>query len=273
MNVWRIEMIKKLLKMNEIEELGEFFPEYHIGNLGEYLFINTGSSVLLQAHFDTVATVNVDLIENNGIYRNKHGVLGADDRAGIYAILKLLPYNPSILITDGEESGGWGMRCFTEDIDKSELKNVNICLALDRQGVGEYVVYNDIPEKVHNYVKSFGFHREHGTFSDCSIFTDNYGIPSVNLSVGYHKQHTANEYLVMDELELTINRVKKMLLNPITKRHNVKKKKYDWYDLKPYWSKRIYYENNYGFCEICRSYGDLEKVDDYNVCEYCKKLI
>ena len=122
-------------------------------------------------------------------------------------------------------------------------------------------------------MKSFGFHREHGTFSDCSIFTDHYGIPSVNLSVGYHKQHTANEYLVMDELELTINRVKKMLLNPITKRHNVKKKKYDWYDLKSYGSKRIYYDNNYGFCDICRSYGDLEKVDDYNVCEYCKRLI
>lgn len=191
--------------------------------MDSYLFLsNPASPILLQAHVDTVRSKKEPPLTVFGDrFLTGNGVLGADDRAGIYAILKIAEKFlntkrlPNILITDDEEIGGLGMKIFCKNTDYKEVEHIKLCLALDRQGCGEYVYYNNISDEVKEYVESFGFHEDYGTFSDCEIFTDASHIPSVNLSVGYHHQHTKNERLHMDELELTINRVVSMIKDPI----------------------------------------------------------
>ena len=78
--------------------------------------------IMLVSHMDTVKRGKVKLIENNGIVTNAHGVLGADDRAGVFAILEIankcikggqpLPY---LLFTNYEECGGLGVKQFCKD--------------------------------------------------------------------------------------------------------------------------------------------------------------
>jgi hypothetical protein len=112
--------------------------------------------------------------------------------------------------------------------EHNSFPGINLAIALDRQGVGEYVVYNDIPHEVHEYIQRFGFHEHDGSFSDIMLFTEETGIPSVNLSVGYYNQHTAGEFLCIDELRLTIDRLKKMLRQPIEGLYRVEKEIRRW---------------------------------------------
>jgi hypothetical protein len=203
-----------------------------------YLFLqNKNSTFLLQAHIDTHCDYKkaLDLYFSNGIVRAKNAVLGADDRAGIYIILELLDFCkensielPNVLLTEGEEIGGIGMTKLCERMSSSHFSNIHLALALDRQGCGEYVCYNDLPILVKDYIEDFGWNDDIGTFSDIEIFTDTYGIPSVNLSVGFHNEHTKAEELHLDELLLTFSRVSRMLKKPIGRRYVVTKNYDKW---------------------------------------------
>jgi hypothetical protein len=64
---------------------------------------------------------------------------------------------PNIVFTDYEESGAIGMQNLTEIVRKADVKHMRLMLSLDRQGVGEYVTYNKLPEQVHKYVKALDF--------------------------------------------------------------------------------------------------------------------
>ena len=194
----------------------------------EYLYVeNKKSPLLLQAHIDTVRReLPSKFYIKNGIIK-ANNILGADDRAGVFSILKIKERIqgkaeiPNLLLTDGEELMGMGMEIFLEE--KKDFSHINLALALDRQGCGEYVAYNYLPKKVQEYVSSFGFTKREGSFSDIELFTEETLIPSVNLSVGYYYQHTKAEELHLDEMYLTINRVVKMIQNPIKKKYKSKK--------------------------------------------------
>jgi hypothetical protein len=262
--------------------------------MDSYLFLsNPLSPILLQAHVDTVRSKKEPPLTVYGSrFLFGNGVLGADDRAGVYAILaiaeKFLNSKrlPNILITDDEEIGGIGMRIFCKHTEYKEVEHIKLCLALDRQGCGEYVYYNNISDEVKAYVESFGFHEDYGTFSDCELFTDASQIPSVNLSVGFHNQHTKNERLHMDELELTINRVVSMIKDPIKELYPAKGKvvgKYwgghgnygDWGNYS--WKDNCIDEKeSYKYmeeCELCGNFAPLSRanVDGrmYSICSEC----
>ena len=69
--------------------------------------------------------------------------LGADDRAGIFAIITLLKseYRPTIIITTDEEKGGLGAQALVRHMPNppTELKYI---IQLDRQGSTDCVFYN-----------------------------------------------------------------------------------------------------------------------------------
>src|ERR1700690_2217495 len=76
--------------------------------------------IALVAHVDTCDddaffSKESEIIEKNGfIWNNKPFILGADDRAGVYAILKIVEACsgpvPIIILTDGEEMGSVGAK-------------------------------------------------------------------------------------------------------------------------------------------------------------------
>ena len=216
------KVVFKLLKAMLIKEFGLNV----IDDDDNYIFYQSNlNPICLVAHIDTVRKGGrVELEQTNNIIRNKKGVLGADDRAGVYGILELLyrckaegvPY-PSVLFTNYEESGGVGVGCFIDDCQHlNPFKTTTLFIELDRGNSNQYVYYSwMLPEEIKDYVESFGFVGACGTYSDVADLTDFFCIPAVNLSVGFYKQHTKKERLHIDELNLTINRVFKMLKNPV----------------------------------------------------------
>lgn len=270
--------------IRELDAIGyDVSVNYDEKSVSEGYIYASGSTMLLQAHYDTVRKDQVIKVKRNGnIIYNPDGILGADDRAGVYAMLKIVKEchlrgikKPGVLFTGGEESGGIGMITFLEDIMLKgnaqileEIKRYRLLVALDRKGANEYVCYNDPPTEVREYAEAFGWHGNHGTFSDCELFSNEFKTPHINCSVGYYNQHTRNEYLVLDELNLCINRVISMLQHPIPKKYKVKRN-IDWSSFKSSTTKFSFRDENkitkYGKEKWV--YDDLYCLDDH--CKFC----
>lgn len=170
--------------------------------------------ICLVVHIDTMRIDNrVKLVQHNNIVRNIHGILGADDRAGVYLALKLhKKHNCPVLFTNYEESGCKGVEEFCNIIDNEYLfVDTKLFIQLDRAGTGHYVAYNHIPHDTQQFVESFGLIQETGSFSDIAVLSDNYDIPSVNIAIGYYNEHTVNEYLNIQELVEAYSVVSDML--------------------------------------------------------------
>lgn len=170
--------------------------------------------ICLVAHIDTVHEEPKDkkvfYDQENKVYWSPNG-LGADDRAGVYAVMAIRQKTGCmVLLTDKEESGGAGA---TEASTKfgDKFKNIKLFVELDRQGKNECVFYNGESKKFRNYVKKFGFKESRGSFSDISIICNNLNTVGTNLSIGYYNAHRKEEYLVELIMYDTITKVTNMV--------------------------------------------------------------
>ena len=176
-------------------------------------------------------SANFELEYNRNVIRAKNSILGADDRAGVFAILEIIRYCrkqkiplPSIILTNYEETGCVGVKKFCES-NEFVADGVRLFIEMDRKGYNDYVCYRfDCPTEVEDYVESFGFISSNGSCSDVGELSSYTKIPHVNLSIGYYAQHTINERLHIDEMYLTIQRVISMIKNPIEDLYPVKEK-------------------------------------------------
>lgn len=136
-------------------------------------------------------------------------LLGADDRAGVYAIIRILEqgYRPHVIFTLGEEIGGIGAKAIVKKFKKCPIDDVKALIQLDRRGSNDCVFYDCDNEDFLKYIESFGFEEDFGSFTDISIIAPQWGIAAVNLSIGYYNEHTNYEFLNCNELYSTINKV------------------------------------------------------------------
>ena len=193
-----------------------------------YIFVEGESPIMMVAHLDIYypdLPVNV-VISEDGVMKNGNdkGCLGADDRAGAYSILRLLEegHRPSVLFTTGEEIGGIGVKAFSKEFT-SLPKHTRLLIELDRKGSEDYVDYSyRNPDEVNKYFTDHGFKTSRGSYSDVATLTSTFGIPHANLSIGYYKQHSILETLVLSEMEVVIEKVSKMLHKPIDKLYELK---------------------------------------------------
>ena len=193
-----------------------------------YLVFHGESALALVAHIDTVKREHTRIKQKGNVIRNDNEVLGADDLAGVYGIIMAAKHAcaaslpmPTLIFTNGEESGGIGVSKLIED-KALEIKGINLFVEMDRQGCNDFVYYSyNLPKAVKKYVKQWGYIEGVGSFSDISFLTEEYEIPAVNISCGYYHQHSAKETLHVDELELNIARVVQMLKNPIQELHKI----------------------------------------------------
>lgn len=184
----------------------------------------------LVAHIDTVHDINRFVEFRTGyellherkkeiFYDSKKKVfwspdgLGADDRAGVYALFKIheeTEKKPYLLFTDHEECGGLGAYAATQHF-KINLRDMKIFIEIDRRGANDCVFYNHEPDEFKRNIEKFGFKEAVGSFSDISIIGRELCRPCVNLSCGYYNEHSFREYLRVQELEKTISKVKRMI--------------------------------------------------------------
>lgn len=167
--------------------------------------------VLLVAHMDTVHQDNVKLIcysRDGNVLMSPQGI-GGDDRAGIYMILQLLKtHHCHVLFCEDEECGGVGAKCFASS---GIIPDVNYIVELDRRGSRDAVFYDcDNPEFT-EFVCSFGFVQDEGSFSDISIIAPVLGVAAVNISSGYYNEHTRHETIDLRDIQQNILRLRAML--------------------------------------------------------------
>lgn len=132
--------------------------------------------------------------------------LGADDRAGVYIILK--HYNQLI------EKYHIGVFCDEEIGAKGSgsmrtLNNVSCFIGLDREGSKQVATYGYDNIELLSKFTQLGFKEHYGSFTDASVLAQMFKKSCCNLSVGYYYQHTADEFVLYDDIIHTIE----LLLN------------------------------------------------------------
>lgn len=168
------------------------------------------------AHADTVFKTppkkdNIFYDQEKNVMWSNYG-LGADDRAGIFAIMKILAegLKPHIIITTDEEKGCLGAIKLVQKM-KSFPAELKYLIQLDRRNFIDSVYYDLDHKEFENYVNSFGFKTNTGSFSDISTLAPSWGVAAVNLSIGYVEEHFETEHLYIDAMMNTIAKVINML--------------------------------------------------------------
>ena len=253
-----IKTFKKILRWNQ-KDLKQILEMYlriqkYEPIVGDGFIYATGDiPILLVAHMDTVHLSIPDEI----YYDSFHNVMwspqgiGGDDRCGVFMILKLLEkFKPHVLFTEDEEKGCIGATKAANKILKPDVKFI---IELDRRGSDDCVFYDCENEKFQEYIESFGFKTEIGTYSDICILSDEWDIASVNLSSGYYNEHTRYEYIKLNDMEKTFERVAKILEDENSEYYDYQKREY------------IYHNNTHsGYHTYEDDYGYLDENDEWH---------
>ena len=180
----------------------------------DFLIAKGDIPVGIVAHADTVHTAlpkEIFYDKENNVMWSPEGI-GADDRAGIYAIICIVNtgLRPHIIITTDEEYGCLGASKCTNRYPEfpGELK---FLVELDRRGYKDSVFYECDNPEFEDYVNKFGFETNWGTMSDISVLAPDWGVAAVNLSIGYLDEHSKVERLYVGAMYRTIGRVITML--------------------------------------------------------------
>ena len=162
--------------------------------------------VLLVAHMDTVHHSLPSVIvydETEDVISSPQGI-GGDDRCGVYAVFEILKkFNCSVLFTEDEEIGGVGARKFANSDLVSEL-DFNYIIEFDRANANDAVFYECANDEFEAFITLDFYKTAYGTYSDICEVAPALGCAAVNLACGYYKAHTKDEYVVLSEMEASI---------------------------------------------------------------------
>ena len=193
--------------------LNKCYPK--VENDPYYLYAEGDIPIALVAHLDTIVSMPPTEIYHD--IKNKvmwsPQLLGADDRAGIYAIIQIIDrgFRPTIILTTDEEQGGLGAQALALAKPKCPLENLKAIIELDRRGKNDCVFYDCDNREFVKYIESFGFEENFGSFTDISFIAPQWGIAAVNLSIGYENEHQLIELLHTDWVDNTIDKVEAIL--------------------------------------------------------------
>lgn len=179
----------------------------------DYIFAIGSVPVMLLAHYDTVPNPPKYIENKAGVLSAKKG-LGADDRAGIYAILEVIRnHHCHVLFCGGEETGGIGSTLFSHDFKSGALPefDVNYCIQLDRRGSNDAVYYDGDNEEFEDFIEDHGWKSAWGSFTDICNVCPALGVMGVNLSIGYQNEHTKKETLDTAVMNANIKRIPELL--------------------------------------------------------------
>lgn len=229
------------------------------------------------SHTDTVSQNKPTRFELvNGVLSNPDGVLGADDRAGVYILSEMMKQQIRgiYIFTAGEEIGGWGAKaCIRHDHFQEILPNISCFIELDRQDNKDIALYGYDNTNLCAIFEKFGYKQSWGSYTDAVEFSEDTGLACINISVGYKNQHTAKECLVLKDMEATLN----IMINHLPKELYTTKYEADiTLELSNY-SYCEYYEettitSNPVVCDICREHEKLYFFEDMFLCEYCLNI-
>ena len=169
--------------------------------------------VLLVAHLDTVhAKLPTKIYYNKkkDALSSPQGI-GGDDRCGVYMILEIIKkHHCSVLFCEDEEIGAIGAEKFIKSNIAQNLE-FNYILAFDRKGKNDAVFYDCDNEDFEKFITKDFYKTSWGSFSDISVIAPFLKCAAVNLSCGYYEAHTTKEYVVVSEMNKSIEAACKIL--------------------------------------------------------------
>jgi len=185
-----------------------------------YIYAEGSEPVCVTAHMDTVhkalpKNILIEKHEEKTIISSPQGI-GGDDRCGVYMIQRLVEqgFKPTIVFCEDEEIGGVGSNKLLKNLElMDELSKVKFFIELDRAHDRDLVYYDDDNEEFHAWCSEItGYKMDWGSFSDISHLCPEAKVSGVNISCGYYKAHTTDEYVVWEEMMQSIEAAAKMLL-------------------------------------------------------------
>jgi hypothetical protein len=233
-----------------------------------FLYVKGKDKICLTAHMDTVHIENVIdyyVLKEDGktIVSSPQGI-GGDDRCGVYMILKILEttkLRPTIIFCEDEEVGGIGSNKFVLTKFIKDLEKMYFLIELDRKGSNDLVYYSDINEDFHTYLEDLtGYEQNFGSFSDISHLSPACEISSVNISCGYYNAHTTSEYVVMEEMENSIQTTIKIMKDGLKRKEQFKYKKKEYTYNRNYSDGYEYYSTL--FENYSKNFRGIEDEDD-----------
>lgn len=239
----------------------------------DFLVAEGDIPIALVAHMDTVFKMPPTEV----FYDRKKNVmwsptgLGADDRAGVYAIVQIIKsgFRPHIIFTTDEEIGCVGAQSLAEI--PCPFKELKYIIQLDRRNSNDCVFYDCDNEDFKKYVESFGFVTAWGSFTDICEICSAWWVAGVNLSIGYRDEHTTSEVLFVGQMLSTIDKVKKMLSEKDIPSFTYIPAKGSYY----HWGHHSYYYPGYGYedyldyyyddevAPVANNYAEYKNFDEY----------
>ena len=205
------KMSQKDLKKFVVKQLGETHNK--VINKDGFVFAQGTFPVLLVAHLDTVHKELPKTFEYDNVMdvlSSPQGI-GGDDRCGVYMIFEVLKkYNCSVLFCEDEEIGCVGAEKFTKS-DISKNLEFNYIIEFDRRGKNDAVFYECANDEFEAFITKGFYKSAYGSFSDISTIAPHLGCAAVNLSCGYYNAHTNTEYVVLHEMQESIEQACKIL--------------------------------------------------------------
>ena len=264
------ELFQRLVSMTQTQlynTLNLYLKEKYnkVINDKKYILAIGDIPIALVAHLDTVFEEPVEHLyydQYKGVMWSPEG-LGADDRAGIFAILRIIQtgLRPSIILTLDEEKGGLGAKELSKI--QNPFPDLKYLIQLDRCGSNDCVFYSCANPQFKKYIEEFGFTEKIGTYSDISFLMPAWKVCGVNLSIGYNDEHTFLETLNINDLYRTIIIVCNMLKS-VNQDLNFNYEEQQCYLSKNYKkNSSLYYEDDIDFlkCSHCgKSILDFELI-------------
>lgn len=240
---------------------------------------------LLCAHMDQIpfAIPATKVFLSDGIFYGD-GNLGADDKNGVWILLKLLKEmkdKVSFIFSSQEEVG-----CKVDEIlsgNESVIKTIKYGLVFDRRGhtdiIGSSNGYciKEFEEDLKPLMNKYGYASTFGAFSDCNKLSKE--ISCINISCGYYEAHSSREFTIIVDLIKAL-RFGKDILNTVSKKYDKSDKKFGYplynnYSTFGYrgssgypWSGGKKYGNTY-YCKSCDEYFKRDDIYPNTWCPYC----
>lgn len=194
-------IVEKLLE-NLVLTTNDILKKFSFENMF-FKVLYGNPEIVFVAHVDTLAKDVAARVYRNTIITNTLNYpIGGDDRCGVTIIeaLQNLTYPPMCILFNYEEIGCLGSKVFG-DIYKSTsiFGDTKLFVGLDRRS-NNFVTYSKNDEQFNEYVAKMKIGKmEFGTISDVRILSDIFGIANINLGVGFYKEHTTREFIIIDE--------------------------------------------------------------------------
>lgn len=211
---------KKMQKfiLNQLQKMKLKHTKDKYGNI----YVTKGTADLyptMVCHIDTVHEVNNDVqvvvLNDSAIAvdtktKRQYGI-GGDDKVGIYITLEMLKMfdNFKAVFFLDEEAGCVGSR----QADFSFFNDSTIVLECDRRGISDFVVdisgtklsNEEFIGDISDILKANGRQTVSGGLTDVAEISERNPVQVANMSCGYYRPHTSEEYIVLSEVEATKN--------------------------------------------------------------------